>query len=179
MKPTRGGGVLLAAHNRLNAVRVDFPNLRSVIPSIDMVWCRVKLKSTYLFVVVVYIPPTTDTSDYEVLLDILSSQNVLLDKHLIIVGDFNAPLYVEDSLDDCRSRALKMFSQMLDLKQVNHILNCNSRLLDLVFSDAHCILADDAFSLVNVDPYHPPIHFNYKAEIMRGGNFGVSNNNSP
>ncbi|XP_045463755.1 uncharacterized protein LOC123673311 [Harmonia axyridis] len=95
------------------------------------------------------------------------------DRDLLFVGDFNAPLYSSGHNTDDRSITVSTFSEILELKQFNDIVNCNSRMLDLVLTNLYLSPPENAAGLVDVDPYHPPLLIYFGVKSPRPHNFGV------
>ncbi|XP_058448683.1 uncharacterized protein LOC131428655 [Malaya genurostris] len=170
-----GGGVLIAVHRRLKAQLVESTPGRCV----EQVWVRVQLADFSLFICVIYIPPdrcrdvSLITSHIESLHEIASNQALPIDE-ILVVGDFNFP-----SLNWCATSdeflfadpALSAFhagiTTLLDgynlnlLRQFNHIVNENGRMLDLCFSSKTDIAPNICVApspLVKCVRHHPPLH---------------------
>ncbi|KAL3273776.1 hypothetical protein HHI36_015203 [Cryptolaemus montrouzieri] len=126
---------------------------------------QLKTDSTPLFVLVLYATPTTDTATNGLFFDALSPLDIILDKQLLIVGDFNVPSDVENTQTDGRDISLRIFSETVGLKQYNKIRNKNNRILDLIFSSGNCRMIDDTLSLVPIDSHHPHCHFKFSLDV--------------
>lgn len=103
----------------------------------------------------------------------------ILDKQLLILGDFNCPHFNSFSVNDRKTRILTNFMFMLSLIQYNNILNCNDRALDLVFSNLTCNVAvsRDMVPLVPEDIYHPALIIDLDITHLKLGNNFSSNKN--
>lgn len=175
---SRGGGVLLAVRGEIGAELIDLTVVRNVVPIIDVVACKVNMKCGSLIILVLYVPPNIDSASFDLFFDVLCSLDIILHNRLVVVGDFNAAKFVNDFENDSRSIALNIFSQILELKQVNEILNCNDRMLDLIFSNIDCTVSDAVIPLVAVDFHHPPLQFVFSAQVEKVSNFGTDGNNT-
>ncbi|KAL3279596.1 hypothetical protein HHI36_017102 [Cryptolaemus montrouzieri] len=83
---------------------------------------------------------------------------MILDRLLVIEGDFNAPSYVEN-LCNTRCISLKTFAETPAVKQFNHVSKDNNKILDLIFPNNECRILDDFAPLVKMDSHHPPINY--------------------
>lgn len=83
MSSGRGGGVLAAIKNTFVSYNL---NLKSPVPSID----ALAIKIVDLTLAVLYIPPSTQLTNYEHVLEILG-ESVDISKPVLILGDFNIP----------------------------------------------------------------------------------------
>lgn len=91
----------------------------------------------------------------------------------VITGDFNLNQF-DWSIDpitkdhNTGSRIFNSNLNFLNLKQVNHILNCSGRSLDCVLMSADVELTNILLSLESLVPiiynYHPPPFFTTKLE---------------
>lgn len=159
----RGGGVLLALSNEFQAVQLDinyYSDKFSELYSIDILVVKITLKFHYLYVIVLYIPPTCKTNDYETLVDALLSLHCMYDSDILIVGDFNIPEFNE-CYNTCASTnnyvAIRNLANFFNLSQYNSILNVNNRTLDLVFCNKYCKINRAAEILTAEDNYHPAL----------------------
>lgn len=160
-----GGGVLLATSHGLEAVTYNLPAMNNLVPLIDFVICKTVSASTAIYFVLLYVPPDISFDEYELFFDALSLH--LIDKPLIILGDFNCPKFSTDLLNaDRKSLALQNFMNTLQLKQHNNTINSHSRILDLVFSNIHgnISVSHDSDPLLPEDPYSSP----YNCSIAYG-----------
>lgn len=94
----------------------------------------------------------------------------ILSEDVVLLGDFNqrdiewTPSALDSSLrpgnyDSPITCEFVDFLSAYDLKQYNHVLNHQKRLLDLVLSNSNCeILIQESLSTISrVDLYHPPL----------------------
>ena len=132
-----GGGVLIAIRNTLKFRGIDFGPGRADFPDIALAGVFIaSVVDPSIFIIVVYIPPSTSLVVYEDFLDFLIEKFELLGDQVIISGDFNVPRL--DSSDsrphDRRVLLIGSFRDFLQLLQRNHIVNCMGYSLDLVLS---------------------------------------------
>ncbi|KAL3273048.1 hypothetical protein HHI36_014504 [Cryptolaemus montrouzieri] len=98
---------------------------------------------------------------------------MILDRQLLILGDFNASSFVEN-LCDTRCISLEILAETLALKQFNHVKNDNNKILDLIFSNNECRILDDFAPLVKKDYHHPPINFIFDMRVQSIPDLGVN-----
>lgn len=153
----KGGGVLLALKQHLNAEVVDLIEFNSQFPTIDIVACKCLLKFKKLFIFVIYIPPSVSLNELEYFLECFEQLNNVLDNKIIIFGDFNVPSFNSANLNDRGFCIINNFMQYMGLSQFNNILNDSGRLLDLVLSNVNCQVTRDIIPLVNEDLHHPTL----------------------
>lgn len=150
-----GGGVFIAWCNTVNFEPINTDAISSVVPLVDLVAC--KCTTNHFYIVAVYIPPDISQQDFELFSEVL--EVFLIDKPCILLGDFNIPQFSVNFSACAKSTTFNLLCTSLQLKQYNHIVNCNNRLLDLVLSNTILSAAFevDEFPLVPVDSYHPPL----------------------
>lgn len=154
----RGGGVLVAAKQHLNAEHVDLREFNSQFPSIDIVACKCLLKFKKLFIFAVYIPPSISLNELEYFFECLEQLDNVFDNKVIIFGDFNVPSFNSPNLNSRDFCIINNFLQYTDLIQCNNIVNDSGRLLDLVFSNIDCQITRDNVPLVEEDLHHPTLN---------------------
>lgn len=152
-----GGGVVTIADRDLCALSFDSVVIDSV-KLIDVNICKFYVGSCLLYLVNIYVPPDLPSDDYEMFFDTLTLD--LLDKKLLICGDFNCPKFYSQDAIDHKTNTLLNFMHALDLKQHNEVLNCNGNLLDLIFSNVSysILVSHDNNPLVPEDAYHPALN---------------------
>lgn len=157
-----GGGVLIALADHITYNAVDVSLVRELVPLIDIIMCCCSVHSFRFFMIGVYIPPDVSSIDLEVFLEALGA--LILDKPVIIIGDFNlsqySTNYVVRNVFCSKLNSFLDFSQTVNLSQYNNILNFNNRLLDLVLSNTDFKISVnlDQQSFVPPDPHHPALH---------------------
>lgn len=107
--------------------------------------------------------------------DYLSSLEIMLHKNIIFLGDFNIPSFTASTPIGLKHKSLLNLVEFLGLKQCNTILNCNDRLLDLVFSNLSINPIHNDSPLLAEDPYHPTLAFDIQAPSSPVLNFPVNN----
>lgn len=159
-----GGGVILALNRLYHATKLDFSDLSNQLPMVDIVGVKLFLKSIEWYIFVIYIPPGSKSMIYDTLYDYLSSKIVFLNiNNLILLGDFNIPQYKELSERDNLSFSDKImlatvnFSEFLNIRQYNLIVNTYNRLLDLVFSSSGIVVNKSMDPLIKEDNLHPAL----------------------
>ena len=145
------------------------------MPTIDIVGIKVTcFNNKKLYIFVVYIPPSTSSSNFETFLDLLQLYcNNNADK-VLLLGDFNTPNYCLNLMNS-NVQALINFSYLNDIKQHNKIVNSYGHILDLVFSNIQCHVNRSDWSLVNEDLHHPTLNIKCTEIIRRIKNFPIDN----
>lgn len=98
------------------------------------------MKEDHLCLLPIYIPPSTSSEILSEYLDALSLCESVVNKDVMIVGDFNCPKFI---IDDQHSRGIEAmmlsnFIVPMDLNEFNFIQNSLGRLLDLVLCELNC-----------------------------------------
>lgn len=175
---TRGGGVLLAIDNKFSSVRYSLPNeIEKCLPGIDILCVKVTHAQSMLYVFVLYIPPTTSTSDYELLFDYILSMDIVFTRDIIVVGDFNISNYAASLSEGCSSRLVNMlsnFSLLLNLTQYNTVQNQSGRILDMIISNVYCEVVHSEEPFLPEDVHHPALDIYVSSTAVNNGPF--SNN---
>lgn len=173
---SKGGGVLLAARRELNMAPVDLTQLLQTLESIEIVGVQVGLRHLSFYIFVLYIPPTSQIYIYDTIFEYLETLPFLIDKKIIVIGDFNITNFNNDRNDSFVRSAIS-FIESMDLIQRNVVTNVNGRLLDLVLTNIKdCQVILNNFPFTNVDPHHPPLLLNIGCSNYRSNNF-VQNRN--
>jgi hypothetical protein len=165
-----GGGVLIAVSKKFSSCRLS--NYESMC---EDVWVGVDIclgkKPVKLKICGVYLPSPIKEHILTTFID-NTCQVLENDGPSLIVGDFNLGKISwtpRDSsyLNGSSSSNSKLNNILLDfisfshLNQYNYIKNHNDVILDLVLSDLELTgLNRCAAPLSNIDPHHPPLHFN-------------------
>lgn len=80
---------------------------------------------------------------------------------IVLLEDFNIPNYKKFFDDftviDYKIRLLNLFSESLELKQINHVQNSLNRLLNLVFVNFNALLEKCLTPIFCEDKYHPSL----------------------
>lgn len=166
----RGGGSLIALNKNIPALRMSNWELESPF---DNVWLRISTSNTQkIFINCIYINDKTTFDKFITYLDLLHeiiNQREPNAKFLIL-GDFNLSCidwYYENhrcipiNHEGRMARELINTMTCTNIAQSNHIRNNYGRILDLVLSNATLIECKRAIGIVNEDPYHPAISFNF------------------
>lgn len=167
----RGGGVLVAYRNNLNAVRVyDF---ESNISFVEDIWLKFDRPEGNLFLCTVYI---TSSNQSELLFDNFYAkvmENIMkidVDDIVLIIGDFNTReiewlrsadgSIVPRNILSEKAIALDSVLNCGSLTQHNLIKNKDDKILDLVLASkniGNINVAKSSQYLVSIDGYHPPL----------------------
>ncbi|KAJ8980525.1 hypothetical protein NQ317_008322 [Molorchus minor] len=128
---------------------------------LDMVACKCTTSShTTLYVLTLYVPPSTSIEVFELLFEYLEQADFLQSKHVVIMGDFNVPNFVNQLNADSKTFVINNFMNFFDFHQLNNILNSHHRLLDLIISNVACKVVHDNAPLLREDAYHPALIIN-------------------
>lgn len=166
-----GGGVLIAVHDSIPSSLIDIRNNNDI----EFISSCIFFSNFKIFVTCSYIPPKSDFNVYMMHFDMIKNVcNLASPKDVILVlGDFNIPevSWSYDSDASCFlpfsiGRFEEFFNSIyaLCLNQFNNFLNCNNRILDLVFCNT------SEFALCRVDPfvipednYHPTLKISFNS----------------
>lgn len=159
----RGGGVLVAVHNKIQCEMLRVP----MVPDIEQIFIKIKINNINIILGCIYIPPnaTNDmySSDCEVVETIYAN---FPDFNFVMVGYFNLSNF-DWSTDPASQNHISgniIFNSnihFLNLKQKNNVKNKNDRTLD-------CIMINDNIEVISlnhsleslvpkVDYHHPPL----------------------
>ncbi len=164
---SRGGGVLFAVKNDIQAERVTSLELPGT--DCEHMWIRCLIDNRITYLGVFYFPPNTSKDEYktisESIITLAMSGNTLL-----ILGDFNIRSFDYDGfknegiVQDSRSLKLYDLIDIAGLSSLNTVFNHQKKLLDLVFSNLPEVSVSREESLVDhVDVYHPPLLISFTA----------------
>lgn len=127
----------------------------------NLVGVKIYFDDTVLIVIVLYIPPTLSIDDYDDLFNSLLCIKEIWTYKTIILGDFNIPSYKLSCENNIflnnKIILLNLFSQALELRQVNSIPNSLNRLLDLVFVNFKVNIEKCLDPIFPEDKYHPSL----------------------
>lgn len=198
-----GGGTLIAVTKSLVSSSLKLNGF----DDIEHTAAKIILSpNIHLIIYAAYIPPSSPAQTYNKHLDAIKSISLRQSDCLLIMGDFNIPhaewIPYDDRLEGSITHLLPInvtppFAAdfILDilaigLHQINTILNCMDRLLDLIFFNVDLISEiSNPRPLSRVDNYHPPalLVFEYKPiktqnleptrclNFTRGDYIGLSN----
>jgi hypothetical protein len=167
---SRGGGVLLLARNTLSVEMVDVSAIRKSVPSLDVVCCKVMLKSlTNIHVFVLYFHPFLTTSDFLPALECLDLIFSSFSSKVLLVGDFNAPGFgcIGGGVSDSKWSAVTNFLSILNLSQRNVVYNDLGRLLDLLVADFNCEGHHDFLPMLIESRHHPDLFCSCTIELAK------------
>jgi hypothetical protein len=147
---SRGGGVLVAVSTAFVVERIDLNN--TLLPNVDIVCVKISIpKTPILYIFALYICDSFESLDF------------VLNKNVIIIGDFNISHYVLalSGVQDNKSRIFLEFCNYMGFHQNNNIANDFNRILDLVCSNKKCVVNKAVDILCKEDIHHPPLHILY------------------
>ena len=172
---------MLALNKDISSERLDLSNITNSVPNIDLLGCKLVLNYFVAYLFIVYIPPSTSITNAEVetFFELLSSVELILHKNVIFLGDFNIPSFSSPLPIGSRHNNLLHLSEFLHLKQYNTIPNCNNRFLDLVLANLKIGLEQCDTPLVQEDPYHPALIFDFLGSLPHVPTFPVNNDGPP
>lgn len=153
----KGGGVLLAVKHNLRSVQLNLAKLQDLVPESDVVGCEIFVESSSIYVFVVYVKPNSPLDHYHKLFDYFASFCLLNNGKILLMGDFNIPLCIENNIVNPKILALQDFMAFTDLIQSNTVLNNNRNMLDLVLTNVPCTVVGEDMALVPEDSYHPAL----------------------
>lgn len=174
---SRGGGVLLAISKKLNSYSVLLDDPQHILPvNVDIVCAKILTRRGYFFIFNIYVPPAASSENYNNILEYLESLTFLHNKFSIILGDFNMPEYVLNRGNDVIVQMFNSFCSIFDYQQHNNVLNCNSRLLDLVISNVTCNVTQEFDSIFPTDAHHPSLLISVDVHVIISRKTSDSNN---
>lgn len=155
----RGGGVLLACHNKYS------PEIISDLHNdlLESLWIKMKINNAKdLLVNIIYFPPSSSFQTYDLYSNIIENCNSLVGCDVIILGDFNLPLITNSTFNlyngNNKYIRIKELIDYMNLTSFNNIQNTHAKTLDLVLSKINNILVTDVNDpLTNIDDFHPPL----------------------
>lgn len=174
---SRGGGVLLAVDEAVQTEVLDLSLVQNEVPEIDILGCKLNFKHFLIYVLVVYIPPSLCVTQIEYFFELLSSADILYNRNVLIMGDFNIPHFNEHTISSSKQRHLNTFFSTLNLRQFNDVPNANNRRLDLIFGNLDCVVSRNRVPLVTEDAHHPSLLVKFKAQLPRIDNFPINKEN--
>lgn len=157
---TRGGGVMICAKSNLRSAPLDLSSFSLCDPGIDIVGIQIFRghgRKTYVFAV--YVPPSISVQSLNDFLEIFCELEYLSEGVVVVVGDFNVPAFGLNDMLNRSVASLNNFSQFLNLRQYNTVVNGGGRLLDLVFANMYCLVVKDVDPVVPEDIHHPALFF--------------------
>lgn len=152
-----GGGVLLAFKDHIQCSKVDTTFFSLNFPDIDLLICKCILKHKTFYVLLLYVPPSVPVETFVAFLESIEMTDLLHDKGLLVLGDFNIPDFIDSNLNDRKFTAINHFINFYSLQQLNNIRNKLNRLLDLVISNISCVVTPNLPPIVREDDYHPSL----------------------
>ena len=153
-RQSRGGGVLLAVHNKLLSSEIPSP------PDLEVLTIKIKTFRTF-YLCVTYISPSANSKYHMDLLAYLDS--ICADNQVIILGDFNCPDICWSTLTGFSSfsRDLCNLAFKHNLAQfVDFPTHSSGSTLDLIFSSPGIPIRDlNKFNHYSLCSDHSPISF--------------------
>ncbi|XP_033217669.1 uncharacterized protein LOC117173296 [Belonocnema kinseyi] len=156
----RGGGVLIGVKPYLHASIINLAHILDLDFNINIVGIKVIIKSIPLILLAIYCPPDITILQLSTFIDNLQDLHDLQCPNIVIIGDFNAPKFIDFTLGtyyDTKSALFLNIIKSFDLVQRNSILNKNNLCLDLAFTNFQCHINKAVTTLVFEDAYHPAL----------------------
>nr|CAH7754429.1 unnamed protein product [Callosobruchus chinensis] len=177
---SKGGGVLLAVSNQFKQSPLDMSSFSTADHGIDIVGSCISFSSFTLYIIVLYVPPTTNVDSYYQLFEYLELLETIYGKNVLLVGAFNIPSYVNyrnniEGGKELKCELLNSFLDCFSFVQYNNIVNSNGRLLDLVIANHECIVTRST-PIAREDHHHPALSINLKITQETNSNFEFNNN---
>lgn len=161
----RGGGVLLAVHQRNRSSIINI-NRGTLLPQIDILAIKATFNYFTMLFLVIYVPPPVNADILENIFDFIVSLECLYGKNVCILGDFNIPTYSEfldTGTENQCVRLLNNFLHCMYLSQSNFVRNGNNRILDLILhNNKHSVVERALDVLVHEDKHHPAISISFQ-----------------
>ncbi|XP_044586008.1 uncharacterized protein LOC123266045 [Cotesia glomerata] len=164
-----GGGVLISCNQIYDAKSINLDFITQRFPQIDAVGVEIGA-SNFICIIAVYIPPDLHSQIFADFLDCLSSSIIMDADSLMLIGDFNSPLFhahFSSSSYSSKSELLLSFIALHNLNQFNNVLNTHGRTLDLVFSSTDCLVERVEYPIVKLDQYHPTLAITLQLNIEK------------
>jgi len=163
----RGGGVMLAIKQTFACTKLNLSLPQSLTNLIEILGIKIVNKTSTLYIIIIYIPPSQNSETYESIFEFLSSLTFLYGSKTIFLGDFNMPeytSYLKGALPTNKICQLINFLEFFDWRQINSIENFQGRLLDLViFSGSDLCKVERCHDfLLNEDIFHPSLIIKHK-----------------
>lgn len=114
-----GGGVLIAFSDLISYTVVDTSFIASLVPLIDLVLCKCQYNHVSFYLAAVYVPPDICQQDFELFFESLEA--LLLDKPVLLLGDFILARLKDDPFSCSKCCAFTGFCSLLNLKQFNSV----------------------------------------------------------
>jgi len=173
---SRGGGVLLAAHNTIKVRQLA--NLQS---EGENLWLRLEFPNKYsILLAVVYFPPNSPLHVYNAFFEKLDTY-VLKSEKIIILGDFNLQVtgcHYDFSQGNEICKQLSFFVRTHNLESKNNVCNHLGKTLDLILTDiAYLNVSREECPVVNVDNHHPPLMISFQLHGCRNRDDVILNDN--
>lgn len=164
---TRGGGVLIAVHNKFLTSQIIIENeISPILSSVDIVVVKIIAESGSVYIVNIYVPPSSTNEIYQELFETLGSLEFLHTCNVLIIGDFNIPNYVKfvngGEKVNTKTSELNNFLSISSLSQYNLIPNHLGNILDLVLYNNICRVEKSLEYLVDEDMHHPALNIIFK-----------------
>ena len=162
---TRGGGVLIAIHNKHSVISNASHFSTNLVNFLCVPVC---VENRKYLVCVLYIAPNSNLNDYLKIFNFLSSllDTQSSDTSVIITGDFNLPRFNNPDSQHLETyKQFESFCSTYHLQQYNSILNNNGKLLDLILSDFQIRVLRCREPLINEDNYHPSLILSFSSRF--------------
>lgn len=174
---TRGGGVLLAFRNYISVQNIDVSDVSNNFPMIDMLSCRCKVNNVVFYIILVYIPPSLNTTTFKQFFEVLEHVELFWNKNVIFLGDFNVRNFKNREQGDFRIEPIYAFLNCFHFRQYNNVLNTDNKLLDLVIANIKCEITRDTTPFVPEDQYHPALSITADISFQKKNTFTPNTNN--
>lgn len=117
---SRGDGVLLAARETIQIIRIDMDFVGAAIPSIDYYLRQTSFLYTLLRLCLCFVYSVMDIYPrFWVAFDLLVNCDFCSKNNFIVVADFNVPLFISAPVSDRKRELLTCFQHYLSVDQLN------------------------------------------------------------
>lgn len=137
------GGVLIASHNFVSSKIINYSQVHSHLPFIDILSCKCRIGFKSFYIIIVYMPPSTSVSGYELFFDLLEEHKFVNYNNVLHVGHLKTTKFYSRDPNDTKLNAVYGFLNIFGYKQFNDIFHSKNNLLDLVKSNKLCEVETD------------------------------------
>lgn len=110
-----GGGVLLAFKSHIKSEVLDVSLFDMNFPAIDFLAVKCSINFYSFFILALYIPPSISINEFELFFEFLEQFEILQAKNIVLLGDLNAPFFVNFDANDRKSNCVKIFLVLINV----------------------------------------------------------------
>lgn len=166
---SKGGGVLVATNTFYESKEIGIMselNNRNIEIEITGVCLSIN-KVKKINIIALYIPPSINTQIFIRFIEDLTDAIETLEHDLLLMGDFNCPGLVNESVTSSKVKVLKQLTTIGQLKQYNELKNNKNNVLDLIFSSFEIVIDNPSDILTRIDPAQTPIQIMFRVFTVK------------